>query len=599
MKQKFKIIFRFLAFTLIILPALLFFSSKAFADTQSFGSSADSYLQSSSPNVNNGSEVMMDLTNNRDGVVRFDISAIPFGSTITSATLVLEATAVGSATAVKNYGAHRILTDWNEDAVTWNTPGSAAGTHFTASPTETIAVSAKGSYSWNVTGDVADFVNGGAINYGWRIIWSSNANGTNKQVDFGTKENVTALNRPILNITYTPPVATDVAAPAAVSDLTASSPSSSAITLAWTSPGDDGNSGTASLYDIRYSADNITDESWPLAEQVLGEPAPLSAGASQSMAVAGLSASTVYFFAMKTWDEVPNTSNLSNVLSLATLAEEGGGDEGDKEDEVGGEEEEEGGEGEETLPGAANGGGITMRQAIFSGYAYPGSFIEIFQKSIVDESYFVKINSENIKVADDGSFLASYTGLINTDYLFSLRIEDKDGRSAGILAFNVLLSNDLFEVKNIIAPPTIGFEKASIVKNEVIKILGYATPYNVVELEVDGLKYKETKADQFGFWNFDVDTAHLAYGDHSARARQIALDAKSSNFSLTRIFKLSKAIISKGDLNSDNIVDIRDWSIFLFRWGNEDSALRLQNDINEDGEVNIFDFSLFLQAIKI
>ena len=178
---------------------------KIFADAQSFNSSADSYLRSGYPNQNNGSIIVMDLNDNRDGVVRFDISAIPAGSAITSATLTLAATAVNSATAVKNYGAHRILADWAESTVTWNTPGSTAGTHFASSPTETIAVTNVGLYNWNVVSDVTSFVNGSATNYGWRIIWSHNTSGTYKQVDFGTKENSTASNRPVLNVIYTPP----------------------------------------------------------------------------------------------------------------------------------------------------------------------------------------------------------------------------------------------------------------------------------------------------------------------------------------------------------------------------------------------------------
>ena len=37
------------------------------------------------------------------------------------------------------------------------------------------------------------------------------------------------------------------------------------------------------------------------------------------MTITGLSASTTYYFAMKTLDEVPNTSGLSNVPSAATI----------------------------------------------------------------------------------------------------------------------------------------------------------------------------------------------------------------------------------------------------------------------------------------
>ncbi|TSC94029.1 MAG: outer membrane adhesin-like protein [Parcubacteria group bacterium Licking1014_1] len=250
-------------------------------------------------------------------------------------------------------------------------------------------------------------------------------------------------------------------------------------------------------------------------------------------------------------------------------------------------------------PSGGGGGPAVPGKIVFSGYAYPKSTIEVLRKSIADESY-LQVPSESIKISDDGSFLISYIGLVGGDYLFALRIKDKDGRSTSILAFNISFSSgDLFEVKDILAPPTIGFEKASITKNEVMKLLGYATPNNMVELKIDSSKNKKIKADQTGFWSFDVDTTYLSYGEHSVRARQITSESKLSNFSLTRVFKLSKLAVPKADLNDDSIIDIHDWSVFLFRWGNEDSALRLQDDINGDGEVNIFDFSLFLQAIKI
>jgi hypothetical protein len=60
-------------------------------------------------------------------------------------------------------------------------------------------------YTWNVTADVAAFNEGSASNLGWRIIWASNSTGTNKQVDFGARENTTASNRPSLSVTYATP----------------------------------------------------------------------------------------------------------------------------------------------------------------------------------------------------------------------------------------------------------------------------------------------------------------------------------------------------------------------------------------------------------
>ncbi|HTK60477.1 MAG TPA: hypothetical protein VL283_04745, partial [Candidatus Baltobacteraceae bacterium] len=54
---------------------------------------------------------------------------------------------------------------------------------------------------------------------------------------------------------------------------------------------------------------------------VSGEPIPpATAGTVQNMTVTGLSANTLYYFAMKTQDEVPNVSSVSNVPSLSTTA---------------------------------------------------------------------------------------------------------------------------------------------------------------------------------------------------------------------------------------------------------------------------------------
>jgi hypothetical protein len=110
----------------------------------------------------------------------------------------------------------------------------------------------------------------------------------------------------------------DTTPPTAVGNLTASNPTNSSIDLAWTAPGDDGDTGTASVYDIRYSVSPITDENFASATQVTDEPNPLIAGTSQSMTVIGLSPNTNYYFAIKTADEASNTSALSNVPTLTT-----------------------------------------------------------------------------------------------------------------------------------------------------------------------------------------------------------------------------------------------------------------------------------------
>ncbi len=92
------------------------------------------------------------------------------------------------------------------------------------------------------------------------------------------------------------------------------------VTLTWTTPGDDSLTGTAAQFDIRYSTSPITATNFTSATRWTGAPAPAAPGTSQSTTVTGLSPSTTYYFAMKTADEVPNWSGLSNVVSKTTAS---------------------------------------------------------------------------------------------------------------------------------------------------------------------------------------------------------------------------------------------------------------------------------------
>jgi len=115
--------------------------------------------------------------------------------------------------------------------------------------------------------------------------------------------------------------------PVAVTNLAVTSASYTSLTLTWTAPGDDGNVGTATQYDIRYSTSTITDANWNSATQCSGEPTPQPAGSPETFTVMGLSSGTRYYFGLKTADEVPNWSALSNIASGVTLG--GGGGEGE------------------------------------------------------------------------------------------------------------------------------------------------------------------------------------------------------------------------------------------------------------------------------
>jgi len=114
--------------------------------------------------------------------------------------------------------------------------------------------------------------------------------------------------------------------PAAVTDLAAQALGGGKVQLTWTAPGDDGDQGTAAEYQIKYATIEIkersdwrnkpdTELSFWAATNCKGEPKPSRAGAKETFTVAGLQPGTVWF-ALKTYDEQPNQSDLSNVVKV-------------------------------------------------------------------------------------------------------------------------------------------------------------------------------------------------------------------------------------------------------------------------------------------
>jgi len=122
-----------------------------------------------------------------------------------------------------------------------------------------------------------------------------------------------------INYNFTTLPLPDTTAPAKITNLTISNITETSVDLSWLSPGDDGNQGTAYQYDIRYSISPIADLNWNTATQVTGEPTPKSSGNTESFTLVGLNPSATYYFAIKTSDEIPNWSEISNVLSATTL----------------------------------------------------------------------------------------------------------------------------------------------------------------------------------------------------------------------------------------------------------------------------------------
>jgi len=114
----------------------------------------------------------------------------------------------------------------------------------------------------------------------------------------------------------------DDTSPGQITGLAASagSPATTRIALSWTATGDDGNTGTATSYEIRRSASAITGDNWGSATIIYNNIVPRFVGGSESFVVSRLTPDTTYYFAIQAKDEAGNTSPTSNSPSVSTAA---------------------------------------------------------------------------------------------------------------------------------------------------------------------------------------------------------------------------------------------------------------------------------------
>ncbi len=113
----------------------------------------------------------------------------------------------------------------------------------------------------------------------------------------------------------------DTTPPAAIDDLQATTSALfRSVDLSWTAVGDNGSTGRASTYLVRYrpaSEGAINDDaSWNQATPVItGIPSPKSSGQTENMTISNLDPGKTYYFAVRAQDEVPNTGAVSTVTT--------------------------------------------------------------------------------------------------------------------------------------------------------------------------------------------------------------------------------------------------------------------------------------------
>ena len=222
------------ALLITLAPALLLLTIETQAAIISVGASKDNSLyQDDLGALSNGSgpTLFTGATGGggiRRGLIEFDLSAIPAGSTIDSVTLDLFL--VQAQSFPTDVGLHEVLAEWGQGTSSaGNRGGSGAGAtlndatwihtffnggfwtnpggDFVFTPSATTLVGGEGApYRWLSTpalvADVQGWVNAPATNHGWLLQGDENQSTTAKA--FATRENSNPAHRPSLTVTFSP-----------------------------------------------------------------------------------------------------------------------------------------------------------------------------------------------------------------------------------------------------------------------------------------------------------------------------------------------------------------------------------------------------------
>lgn len=198
------------------------------ADNTLIQDPAGAYSAGASYNVYSGRVGGNGGTTLRRALMRFDLSSIPQGSTITSVQLRLYMSQGQGG--IRAHSLYRMTASWGEAGsfsfggagapaqagdATWvhrfwpGTPWSAAGGDFVATPSGTQNVSGIAWYTWGSTAamvaDVQSWVNAPTQNFGWMLRGDESVQQTSKRFD--SRQSANPGTKPQLIVTFTPPTA--------------------------------------------------------------------------------------------------------------------------------------------------------------------------------------------------------------------------------------------------------------------------------------------------------------------------------------------------------------------------------------------------------
>lgn len=317
-----------------------------------------------------------------------------------------------------------------------------------------------------------------------------------------------------------------------------------------------------------------------------------SLGTLQTVTVSGIVQGAVYSFYVRCVDFAGNKNPSDYLISFTAGDPTGTGSGGGTNGGPAAPPSPSGG------GGGGGGGGAPYPAAppptslVMKGVAFPNGTIAVFEDG--------KKISAPASADFAGNFLITIPSLTQGTHSFTVQALDEAGnRISSYTTTLTLISGTTNSVTGIAMPPSIVLAKNTIAPGGTIIIAGLSEPSSTVEIWISSQKnlqdvVKEaTLADQNGVWSYALHTTGFPVDTYSIRARATVAELGASDFSDPAYLGVGQAPVPKsgnGDINGDGRVNLVDFSILLFHWGQRYAPA----DLNSDGTVNLIDFSILL-----
>ncbi|MEI6304858.1 MAG: dockerin type I repeat-containing protein [Candidatus Taylorbacteria bacterium] len=231
------------------------------------------------------------------------------------------------------------------------------------------------------------------------------------------------------------------------------------------------------------------------------------------------------------------------------------------------------------------------------GLAYPGAKIVILKDASIGKQVIADSN---------GDFAAEFP-VSSGIYSFGIYALDKDNYKSPTFGFTVnAIAGQSVTTSDIIVAPTITSDKSVVKIGNTIKFFGYSYPISSVNIMINSEKeiLDQTIADKYGRWIYTLNSSLLEKGEHTTKSQTIANKNIASAFSSLLGFQVgdkdvlntapkATACSAHADINNDGKVNITDFSILMYFWGNTKPTNPCA-DLNGDGRVNLQDFSIMM-----